>query len=85
MHLGLEAKKKERQHKKLQMAKDLGIYDKSLRHLYVDTKEKKRDRNPGITNGIGKMRGAMLTISKREIDRVNRQGKKSKSGGKKRK
>ncbi|KAG0167992.1 hypothetical protein DFQ28_000314 [Apophysomyces sp. BC1034] len=82
MHLGLEAKKKERQQKRLQKAKDLGLYDKSTRHLYVKADNKKRDRDPGITNGIGKMRGAMLTISKREIDRVGRQGTK-KSGGKK--
>ncbi|KAF7721249.1 hypothetical protein EC973_005012 [Apophysomyces ossiformis] len=82
MHLGLEAKKKERQQKRLQKAKDLGLYDKSTRHLYVEAKTKKRDRDPGITNGIGKMRGAMLTISKREIAQVNRQGSK-KSGRKK--
>ncbi|KAI8327942.1 hypothetical protein EDC96DRAFT_531161 [Choanephora cucurbitarum] len=71
---------------KLQEAKDLGIYDKSLKHLYVKAKPKKRDRDPGITNGLGRMKGATLTIKKSDIDRINRQGKKKpSSGGKKKK
>ncbi|KAI8388525.1 uncharacterized protein BYT42DRAFT_631526 [Radiomyces spectabilis] len=83
IHLGMEAKKKERLQQKMQEAKDTGLYDKSLKHLYVKTKAKKRDRNPGITNGIGRMKGATLQLSKEEITRVARQGTKSKSGGKK--
>ncbi|CAO3624664.1 unnamed protein product [Mucor hiemalis] len=66
------------------VSKDMGIYDKSLKHLYVKTEVKKRDRNPGITNGIGRMKGATLTIKKSDIERIKRQGSKKKStGGKK--
>ncbi|CAO3596373.1 unnamed protein product [Absidia cylindrospora] len=85
MHLGMEGKKKERQLQKLQEAKDTGLYDKSLKHLYVSTKKKQRKRDAGITNGIGKMQGATLTISQRELGKLQRQGSKPRaSGGKKR-
>ncbi|KAI8099709.1 uncharacterized protein BX664DRAFT_321940 [Halteromyces radiatus] len=85
MYIGMESKKKERQQQKLQEAKDTGLYDKSLKHLYVSTKKKERKRDPGITNGIGRMKGAVLTISKQELGRIQRQGTKPRAGGKKRK
>ncbi|KAI7863449.1 hypothetical protein BDF14DRAFT_1844342 [Spinellus fusiger] len=78
MHLGMEAKKSERKKQQLQNAKDTGLYDKSTRHLYVDKKKDTRQRDAGITNGIGRMKGAMLTISKQEMKRVSRQGGGSK-------
>ncbi|KAI8973843.1 hypothetical protein BDB01DRAFT_413539 [Pilobolus umbonatus] len=83
--LNMKAVHKERALKKLQEAKDLGIYDKSTRHLYVDTKPKKRDRDPGIVNGIGRLKGATLVLNKSEIDRIKRQGTKKMTKGKKRK
>lgn len=84
MHMGMENKKKERQQQKLQEAKDTGLYDKSLKHLYVSTKKKQRKRDAGITNGIGKMQGATLSIGQRELGRLQRQGSKPRaSGGKK--
>ncbi|KAI8334880.1 hypothetical protein BD560DRAFT_414334 [Blakeslea trispora] len=84
--LSLDESIKKKGMAKLQEAKDLGIYDKSLKHLYVKTKPKKRDRDPGITNGLGRMKGATLTIKKSDIERINRQGKKKPSnGGKKKK
>ncbi|CAO3701295.1 unnamed protein product [Rhizopus microsporus] len=67
---------KRRNLEKLQEAKDLGIYHKSLKHLYVKTKPKKRDRDPGITTGVGKMKGATLTLRKSDIQRIQRQGSK---------
>lgn len=67
---------KRRDLEKLQEAKDLGIYHKSLKHLYVKTKPKKRDRDPGITTGVGKMKGATLTLRKSDIQRIQRQGSK---------
>lgn len=76
MALGMQNKAKERDAKRLQDAKDLGIYDKSLKHLYVKQTKKKRDRDPGITNGIGRMKGAMLTIKKRDISRIQSEGTK---------
>ncbi|ORZ08415.1 hypothetical protein BCR42DRAFT_425101 [Absidia repens] len=85
MHLGMEGKKKERQQQKLQEAKDTGLYDKSLKHLYVSTKKKQRNRDAGITNGIGKMQGATLTISQRELGKLQRQGSKPRASGGKRK
>ena len=82
--LSLDESRKQKGIKKLQEAKDMGIYDKSLKHLYVKSKEKKRDRDPGITNGIGRMKGATLTINKSDIERNKRQGSNKKSfGGKK--
>ncbi|KAI8971455.1 hypothetical protein BDF20DRAFT_680428 [Mycotypha africana] len=73
LRLNINAVKKERETKKLQEAKDLGIYDKSLKHLYVKTSKKKRDRDPGITTGIGRMKGATLTISKSDLNRIKNQ------------
>lgn len=84
LKLSLDESRKQKGIARLQEAKDMGIYDKSLKHLYVKTEVKKRDRNPGITNGIGRMKGATLTIKKSDIDRIKRQGSKKKStGGKK--
>jgi hypothetical protein len=86
LKLSLDESRKQKGIKRLQEAKDMGIYDKSLKHLYVKTEAKKRDRNPGITNGIGRMKGATLTIKKSDIERIKRQGSKKKStGGGKRK
>ncbi|CEP17469.1 hypothetical protein [Parasitella parasitica] len=79
--LSLDESRKQKGIQRLQEAKDMGIYDKSLKHLYVKTKEKKRDRDPGITNGIGRMKGATLTINKSDIERIKRQGSKKKSAG----
>jgi hypothetical protein len=86
MRLGMDQKQKEREQKKLQEAKDIGLYDKSLKHLYaaaVKPKEKK-SRDKGITSGIGKMRGSTLTLSKNEIKRKKggKSGSKSSKGGK---
>jgi hypothetical protein len=80
----MEAKRKERQQQKLQEAKDTGLYDKSLKHLYVNTKKKQRTRDSGITNGVGRMKGATLTLSQQELGRINKQGSKPRSAGKKR-
>ncbi|CAO3636205.1 unnamed protein product [Cunninghamella blakesleeana] len=78
MHIGLEAKKKERQLRKLQEAKDTGLYDKSLKHLYVTKPKKNRVRDPGVTNGVGRIKGATLTIGKGELTRLQRQVSKKK-------
>lgn len=78
MALGMQNKAKERDAKRLQDAKDLGIYDKSIKHLYVKQTKKKRDRDPGITNGVGRMKGAMLTLKQRDISRIQNEGAKPK-------
>ncbi|GAA5801612.1 hypothetical protein HPULCUR_007060 [Helicostylum pulchrum] len=85
LKLSLDESRKQKGIAKLQEAKDLGIYDKSLKHLYVKTDTKTRDRNPGITNGLGRLKGATLTIKKSDIERIKREGSKKKSfgGGKK--
>ncbi|KAI9284446.1 hypothetical protein BC943DRAFT_325663 [Umbelopsis sp. AD052] len=85
MRLGMEKKQKERDEKKLQHAKNIGMYDKSMKHLYAAAskpKERKR-RDRGIDSGIGKMQGSTLTLSKTEIKRVNRQDMKPKAGKRK--
>jgi hypothetical protein len=81
LKLSLDESRKQKGIARLQEAKDMGIYDKSFKHLYVKTKEKNRDRDPGITNGIGRMKGATLTIKKSDIERIKRQGAKKKSSG----
>ncbi|KAJ2959372.1 hypothetical protein NQZ79_g5151 [Umbelopsis isabellina] len=81
MRLGMDQKQKEREQKKLQEAKDIGLYDKSLKHLYAAAVKPKdnKPRDKGITSGIGKMRGSTLTLSKNEIKRVEREGNKPKA------
>lgn len=75
----MDAKRKEREQKRLQEAKDTGMYDKSLRHLYVTpTKKKERDRAPGITGGLGKMKGATLYLRKSDIEPNNSSNQRSK-------
>lgn len=55
------------------------MYDKSLRHLYVTpTKKKERDRDPGITGGLGKMKGATLYLRKSDIEPNNSSNQRSK-------
>ncbi|KAI9255602.1 hypothetical protein BDA99DRAFT_562124 [Phascolomyces articulosus] len=85
IHKGMQEKKRERDQKRLQEAKNLGLYDKSLKHLYTSTTNKKKERNrdPGITNGVGKMRGATLHIGKNELAQMQRQGVKKSSNNKK--
>lgn len=81
LKLSLDESRKQKGIAKLQAAKDTGVYDKSLKHLYVKKEVKQRDRNPGITNGLGRMKGATLTIKKSDIDRIKREGSKKKSSG----
>ncbi|KAI9313905.1 hypothetical protein BX666DRAFT_1974626 [Dichotomocladium elegans] len=87
MHMGMKAKEREREAKRLQEAKDLGLYDKSLKHLYASKVEKKKPRNrdSGITNGVGYMKGGTLHIGKHELRRIERQGSKKRSTGANRK
>ncbi|KAI9494006.1 hypothetical protein BDB00DRAFT_340920 [Zychaea mexicana] len=86
MHKGMQEKKREREQKRMQEAMNMGLYDKSLKHLYTSSTSKKKERNrdPGITNGIGRMKGGTLIIGKQDIARVQRQGTKSSSNKKKR-
>ncbi|KAI7860106.1 hypothetical protein BDC45DRAFT_530548 [Circinella umbellata] len=67
IHKGMQEKKREREQKRLQEAKNLGLYDKSLKHLYAPSagKKKERNRDPGITSGVGKMRGATANTKTR--------------------
>ena len=80
IHKGMKEKKREREQKRLEEAKNLGLYDKSLKHLYAPSggkeKEKKRNRDPGITNGIGHMKGGTLHIGKQDLVRVQKIGGK---------
>jgi hypothetical protein len=82
LKLKVNQARKAESEKKLQEAKDLGVYDKSLKHLYVKKQVKKRDRNPGITNGVGRLKGATLTLNTKEIDRIKKQNTKPKFNAK---
>ncbi|TIC47781.1 hypothetical protein E3Q05_04381 [Wallemia mellicola] len=88
---GLERREKEVKQNELQRAKDLGIYDKSLKHVYEDAESGKKSvkrsfgnvnadrdnkRQKGLGMGVGKFKNGMLTISKSEIDSVNSQPKR---------
>ncbi|KAJ8653190.1 hypothetical protein O0I10_011137 [Lichtheimia ornata] len=87
MHMGMKAKEREREKKRVQDAKDLGLWDRSLKHLYASkvVKKKERSRDPGITNGVGRMKGGTLHIGKSELRRIAQDGaKRPARGGKKR-
>ncbi|OZJ04761.1 hypothetical protein BZG36_01833 [Bifiguratus adelaidae] len=88
--LGMKTKERERAAAALEEAKNLGNYHRSIKHQFAvpgkekDSKAYRRDR--GIGMGIGKFKGGMLTLSKADIARVERQGTKpapsrGKSGG----
>lgn len=88
---GLEKHDKEMKVNELQRAKDLGVYDKSLKHLYEGAEGKSKatkrsfgslnadrdnKRQKGLSMGVGKFKNGMLSISKAEIDSVNSQPKR---------
>ncbi|EOR04946.1 Protein FAF1 [Wallemia ichthyophaga EXF-994] len=88
---GLEKHDKEMKVNELQHAKDLGVYDKSLKHLYEGAEGKSKatkrsfgslnadrdnKRQKGLSMGVGKFKNGMLSISKAEIDSVNSQPKR---------
>ena len=85
---GLEKHDKDMKKLELQRAKDMGIYDKSLKHLYEGAQGKSKatkrafgsvnadrdnKRSKGLGMGVGSFRNGMLNISKSEIDSVNAQ------------
>ncbi|CAG8778502.1 9771_t:CDS:2, partial [Ambispora leptoticha] len=58
--LGMQTKRREREEKKLQEAKDLGLYHHSIKHNWAGSKSsisKKNKRDKGIKMGIGKVKG----------------------------
>ncbi|TBU40465.1 hypothetical protein BD309DRAFT_927106 [Dichomitus squalens] len=70
---GLTEKKKERQQKELEEAKQLGNYHPALKALYDASstshlRKKKRDR--GMKMGVGSFKGGILKLSKSEISAV---------------
>ncbi|OZJ01409.1 hypothetical protein BZG36_05659, partial [Bifiguratus adelaidae] len=76
--LGMKAQERERAAAALEEAKNLGNYHRSIKHQFAvpgkqtESKSLRRDR------GSGKFKGGMLTLSKSDISRVERQGKKPK-------
>ena len=88
IRVGLERRQDELKEHEITQAKELGIYDKSLKHIYGNDKNNKsnnkrsfgnlnadRDgkRQKGLGMGVGKFKNGMLTLSKNEIEKVNSQ------------
>ncbi|KAJ3082634.1 hypothetical protein HK102_001543, partial [Quaeritorhiza haematococci] len=76
IYMGMQKKAKERAEKKLQEAKDSGMYDKSLKHLFQPSdiiksqQQPDKKRNRGLKTSIGKFKDGVLHISQRDIDAV---------------
>ena len=81
---GVEKKAQKVLGKKLQEAKDLGIYHPSMKNQFVDEKTKQRlgeekknaKKGRGLKGSIGKYRDGILHISKQDIEAAS-QGSKA--------
>ncbi|CAG8644110.1 11659_t:CDS:2, partial [Ambispora leptoticha] len=69
--LGILRKKRERETKELEEAKNLGLYHQSIKNNWAASAKKNNvNRDRGIGVGIGKIRGGILTLSSQDIKRV---------------
>ncbi|KAG9303111.1 hypothetical protein G9A89_005069 [Geosiphon pyriformis] len=75
--LGLLNKKRERDSKELQEAKNLGLYHHSIKDNWAASAKKKTiNRDRGIGLGIGKIKEGILTLSSQDIKRVEMSSRK---------
>lgn len=90
MRLGMEKKQVERAKKRLQEAKDMGMYHSKTKHLYEDPCLRKKaevdvrrkwDRRGDINKSrVGRFKNGVLSISKRDIEKTTAVGSKRKLG-----
>ncbi|KAG0000723.1 hypothetical protein BGZ80_008232 [Entomortierella chlamydospora] len=84
--LGMMAKKRERDLKELEEAKNNGMYHKSIKHTFAAAGGKKKERprsERGLKTSMGRFKNGMLTLTEKEIKSVQREGVKKKASGKK--
>nr|KAJ3421809.1 hypothetical protein HK105_002228 [Polyrhizophydium stewartii] len=82
MRLGMRKKAEERARKKLQEAKDMGMYHSSLRTQIMgsdfvqksDKDRRKKRSDVGIIGSIGRIKDGVMHVSKKHIDSVNSPG-----------
>ncbi|RIA96507.1 hypothetical protein C1645_754916 [Glomus cerebriforme] len=86
--LEIQSKRKEREQKNLEEAKNLGLYHQSIKHKWAassSSSKSQQTRDKGIGMGIGKVKNGMLILSSKEIKHVqnnrNSNGLKKHSGG----
>ena len=67
-------------------AKNLGLYHRSIKHIWAASAKKKSNnrKDRGIGVGLGKVKDGILTLSSQEIRRVQGAGVKKKRKGTKR-
>ncbi|KAF9199368.1 hypothetical protein BGZ49_010521 [Haplosporangium sp. Z 27] len=83
---GMIAKKRERDLKELEEAKNNGMYHKSIKHTFAAAGGKKKERprsERGLKTSMGRFKNGMLTLTEKEIKSVQREGVKKKATGKK--
>ncbi|CAG8525775.1 485_t:CDS:2 [Paraglomus occultum] len=84
--IGMNLKRKDREKKELEEAKNLGLYHRSIKHVWAASAKKKSNnrKNRGIGVGLGKVKDGILTLSSQDIRRVQSAGVKKKRKGTKR-
>ncbi|KAF8929840.1 hypothetical protein BGZ58_008662 [Dissophora ornata] len=83
---GMIAKKRERDLKELEEAKNNGTYHKSIKHTFAAAGGKKKEKprsERGLKTSMGRFKNGMLTLTEKEIKSVQREGVKKKAPGKK--
>jgi len=78
--MGMNLKRKEREKKELEEAKNLGLYHRSIiiKHIWAASAKKKSSnrKDRGIGVGLGKVKYGILTLSSQDIRRVQNAGVK---------
>ncbi|KAL1917156.1 uncharacterized protein VTP21DRAFT_4812 [Calcarisporiella thermophila] len=88
--LGMREKQRERHSKKLQEAKNLGLYHSSIKHLYSDNDKSSEKsgaprKNRGMKMAMGKFKDGVLKLSQKDIMSVRNEGSKVSKGKRKKK
>ncbi|KAG0307024.1 hypothetical protein BGZ98_001217 [Dissophora globulifera] len=84
--LGMMAKKRERDLRELEEAKNNGTYHKSIKHTFAAAGGKKKEKprsERGLKTSMGRFKNGTLTLTEKEIKSVQREGVKKKTPGKK--
>ncbi|KIY73677.1 hypothetical protein CYLTODRAFT_416708 [Cylindrobasidium torrendii FP15055 ss-10] len=83
VRMGLASKEKQRSEARLDEAKNMGNYHRSLKKVYEDpddAKKSKRGRERGIGMGVGRFSGGILKLSREDISKVNDSGRGGRGG-----
>ncbi|KAJ3005366.1 hypothetical protein HKX48_000727, partial [Thoreauomyces humboldtii] len=90
IQMGMDVKERERAARRLQDAKDLGVYHSSLKTQIMGEqgqkdleqktsriKDRVKHRSRGIDGGFGSFRNGTLHVGKEDFERVEKQGKRA--------